>query len=52
MASRFASFRAVLFRMVSKRPTDEPVEGWGFRAVLFRMVSKQDFEWAWQWAKF
>ena len=34
------SFRAVLFRMVSKPPVDVTPHETRFRAVLFRMVSK------------
>ncbi|WP_415860652.1 hypothetical protein [Streptococcus suis] len=36
-------FRAVLFRMVSKRDVFETSGLSGFRAVLFRMVSKRDY---------
>ena len=37
---RGTSFRAVLFRMVSKQETANGLAMLGFRAVLFRMVSK------------
>ena len=36
-----SSFRAVLFRMVSKQIKKPAQALTGFRAVLFRMVSKQ-----------
>ncbi len=43
MKARFdKSFRAVLFRMVSKRLPELRGYRFCFRAVLFRMVSKPD----------